>query len=382
MERSIGIMVCETEGEPPFADKSFYAKLCAAGKALDVSVFVFSPGRFDPASRTVIGYSFDCTEQTWVRRKRPMPKLIYDRSFYPDNSRYVSHRTAVHEMQRLSPVRLLGRALSGKWEVQRSLSSDPLLKPFLPATEKLRSIRQLEDWLNDRGEAFLKPDAGTQGKGVLHVYRSEEGLYRMNGRDHDNLVVNERFDSLTALLDNVNRRTKGRQYLLQQYLTLASQSGEAFDIRSLVQKDGTGRWQLTGMAVRRGQPGSVTSNIHGGGVAEEPLPFLQAEFGYRTAQSLALKLNDLSLRIPQTLEGHYGRLAELGIDLGIDRSGNVWIIEVNSKPGRTVFTQMANERAAVSAVSNPIAYARFLLDSATLIRPHWPMLTPQASRKP
>ncbi|WP_409345289.1 YheC/YheD family protein [Paenibacillus sp. MBLB4367] len=382
MERSIGIMVCEMEGEPPFADKSFYAKLCSAGEALGVGVFVFSPGRFDPASGTVTGFTFDLPSQTWSRRKLALPKLVYDRSFYTDSSQYVRHRTAVHELQRLSPIKLLGRSLSGKWEVQRSLAADPLLRPHLPKTERLRSMNQLEGWLNDRGEAFLKPDAGTHGKGALHVSACDDGRFLLTGRDRHNRVVSEGFGTLPKLLEHIGRRTVGSRYLIQQYLTLASQSGDAFDIRSLVQKDGTGRWQLTGMAVRRGQPGSVTSNLHGGGHAEELLPFLQSEFGSRTAQSLALKLHQLSLRISETLEEHYGRLAELGIDLGVDRSGNVWIIEVNSKPGRAVFAQIADERSAASAVRNPIAYARFLLDSATLSRPHWPMLTTQASRKP
>ncbi|MNJ02586.1 Endospore coat-associated protein YheD [compost metagenome] len=54
-------------------------------------------------------------------------------------------------------------------------------------------------------------------------------------------------------------------------------------------------------------------------------------------------------------------MAELGLDLGVERGGRVWIIEVNSKPGRSVFHRLSLEQAGDSADRNPIAYAGHLL---------------------
>ena len=31
----------------------------------------------------------------------------------------------------------------------------------------------------------------------------------------------------------------------------------------------------------------------------------------------------------RTVEGHYGSLGEIGIDIGLDKSGKLWIIECN-----------------------------------------------------
>lgn len=115
------------------------------------------------------------------------------------------------------------------------------------------------------------------------------------------------------------------------------------------------------MAVRRGKLGSLTSNLHGGGRAEAVQPFLESEFGSRTMKRLIGTIETLSYQIPALLEEHHGRLAELGIDFGIDQCGNVWVLEVNSKPGRSVFQQMHDEQASLQSVRNPIMYARYLL---------------------
>jgi hypothetical protein len=117
------------------------------------------------------------------------------------------------------------------------------------------------------------------------------------------------------------------------------------------------------MAVRRGQDGSLTSNLHGGGIAEPAGPFLARQFDAEKARSILSKLRELSVEIPEALENCHGRLAELGIDFGVDIQGNIWILEVNSKPGRSIFTYLEDPQARSKAVTNPIHYARFLLQN-------------------
>ncbi|MNN57292.1 Endospore coat-associated protein YheD [compost metagenome] len=75
----------------------------------------------------------------------------------------------------------------------------------------------------------------------------------------------------------------------------------------------------------------------------------------------------LSKRIPAALEACNGRMAELGLDLGVDRDGRVWIIEANTKPGRSIFRKLGQEKLLLQAERNPIAYACYIL-SRTSIR--------------
>ncbi|HEX7056558.1 MAG TPA: YheC/YheD family protein, partial [Bacilli bacterium] len=98
-----------------------------------------------------------------------------------------------------------------------------------------------------------------------------------------------------------------------------------------------------------------------GGEALEVKRFLEQEKGRAETNRLLREIPSICAEIPQALESRFGRLGELGVDLGIDRDNNVWILEVNSKPGRRVFSLIHNLDAERRAVRNPIQYACFLL---------------------
>ncbi|WP_368784377.1 YheC/YheD family protein, partial [Acinetobacter baumannii] len=61
--------------------------------------------------------------------------------------------------------------------------------------------------------------------------------------------------------------------------------------------------------------------------------------------------------LPTFLEQRHGRLVELGIDIGIDRQGKVWLIEVNSKPGRASFRRIEGGKYYREVRLNPLRYA-------------------------
>jgi glutathione synthase/RimK-type ligase-like ATP-grasp enzyme len=165
------------------------------------------------------------------------------------------------------------------------------------------------------------------------------------------------FSCLQWLLTFIGQRS----YLVQKYLSLQTVDGRAYDIRVLMQKGSDGYWGQTGMAARIGQPTSVTSNLHGGGKGAHVYPMLANQFGPKQAEAIIATITQLSSLIPPLLEQHFGRLVELGLDIGIDQAGTVWIIEVNSKPGRAAACWFTEPFALDHAMSNPMKYARFLL---------------------
>lgn len=361
--RSIGIMACESSGHPPFAEREFYAWLCRVGHRTGMRVFVFSPLAFDPGAGRIRGYTCMTGKDDWIEGVFPLPDILYDRTFLSDNQDRIRYRAAIRRLLAAKPMLMLGRNLNGKWSVYRKLQRDPALQPFLPKTALLTSPRQLLVWLHKEGRLFLKPDTGTHGKGTVRIRTDHPAMYRVQARTLENESIERSFTHFRELWKWLMSFAWGKRYLIQPDLALACSSGEIFDIRSLVQKNGRGLWELTGMAVRVGQHGSITSNLHGGGRAEAALPFLQQEFGQAKARQLVVSIRRLSRLIPPALEASGGRLAELGIDFGIDRHGRIWILEVNSKPGRSIFRELQLEPVRKRAMTNPIAYARYLLQS-------------------
>ncbi|MCE5171278.1 YheC/YheD family protein [Paenibacillus profundus] len=374
-EYALGVLECDSQGSPPFTEAAYCRKLCKIGHKYGVQVVVFSPRWVHWHDLTVSGYVYGT--HGWVQRIVPLPSLLYDRCAYSNSNQYRRTRTAIARLIRDANVTLLGIGLRGKWDVYQSLSKEPFLLDILPRTRLFAGAGSLADQLNEcGGELFLKPHGGTHGKSTLHVRRlfgsdasagnerdaSVLGAYlQLRGRDERNRPIHRTFAHPGEGLKWIARFIGKRKFIVQPYLTLVTQTGEPFDIRILMQKNEKGRWSFTGMAARVGRQHSITSNLHGGGHAVSVVPFLESQFEPEHVQRLVQQLRSYSEIIPPILEARHGRLTEVGLDFGIDREARLWLLEVNSKPGRSVFRQTGEQEAAIKSVENPILYARYVM---------------------
>jgi len=360
---AVGILVARSEGSVPFAESAFCRNLCIMGEREGLEVYVFSPVSVNPDSGLVAGYFYE--DGHWGRKWFSPPDIVYDRYFSHDRKQLNQKQQTLSLLKKNHPFIYLTRSLSGKWAVYRTLGKFSQFTSYLPETVKYQGSSALSEWLQaHRGEAFLKPQLGTQGRRTLHVKMSIFGNeLHITGRTGNNNVINRRFLSLNQGLEWIDKFIGRRPFLLQPYLELTNAEGEPFDIRVLMQKNETGHWEQTGKAARVGRKQSVTSNLHGGGTAHRAIPFLIEQYGSGAGRKIATLIQELAAEIPEALEAHYGRLAELGIDFGVDRKGKVWILEVNSKPGRTSFVKIGDMKSARKSIQNPMGYARYLLHS-------------------
>ncbi len=357
----MGILVAESGNSIPFAEPEFCRKLCIIGSRQGLTIYVFCPSFLRIGRDAVPGYCYENGE--WQHRLFPPPDIVYDRCFTHDQRRQQRKRQALEQLSKHHPFLYLTRGLTGKWRVYQALGKFSKIAPYLPETSPYENSSQLAGWLEKHnGEAFLKPQNGTHGKRTLRVKASSipDGL-KVVGRDGRNNLLRHTFSSRQEGYEWIDRFTKDRSFLLQPYLDLSTSQGEPYDIRVLMQKNDKGDWELTGMAARVGPKHALTSNLHGGGTAHKALPLLSRELGAAAAEEAISLIRKLSMMIPGSLESHFGRLAELGIDYGIDRQGNVWVLEVNSKPGRSSFFQIGDRISARKSIENPILYARHLL---------------------
>lgn len=380
-KRTVGIMTTQTDNHPPFGNLGFYRRLCILGQRSGLIMFVFTPLGIDWTREQVTGYTYDPGLKQWSKRTFPLPSMVYDRCFFTSRHQYDLYRTTLLRLKMHPSVRLLGLGLKDKWTVQQLLHKDGRFDLYLPRTELLGNMRMLAGWLHEHREAILKPLGGSQGRGVLLVRRADPpsadtdtattagAAFTVCGRDRRNRAFTRDFANASSLFGWLRRFVARRSYLLQQYLPLYTKNGYAYDVRALVQKNGAGRWELTGMAVRLGQDGSLTSNLHGGGTVKPAEAFLAKEFGQEVAANILTRLIRLSEDVPAALEACHGRLVELGIDYGIGIDGNIWILEVNSKPGRSIFTFLQDDRAKLAALANPLRYAQYLLRRPDEINP-------------
>jgi glutathione synthase/RimK-type ligase-like ATP-grasp enzyme len=323
----------------------------------------------DCGQSVITAYRWDPNAGIWAADSAPLPDLIYDRAFSSTAGQYREHREAVRRMLAVKPIAFMGRGLPGKLTVLAALAQHEELRPHVPVTLPYLGVRQLLQQLREHGAVVLKPAAGTHGKSVIRIAPHGPNGWHIGGRSRSNRSFTLDIGDLQTLSRWLNRFTAGRTYVLQPYLELTTPDDVPFDVRALAQKDGRGQWNVTGLAVRAGTPGGLTSNLHGGGKAESVSLFLASYVDEAARVRIERKLRTLASVVPKLLERHFGRLAELGIDLGVDRSGNVWIIEVNSKPGRAAFLsgKADDADAGTLSVSRPVSYARYLLTAGHFV---------------
>ncbi|SFI83056.1 YheC/YheD family endospore coat-associated protein [Thermoflavimicrobium dichotomicum] len=358
---TLGVISCfdSPAKSPPFQEALYFKQLAQAGKQLQMHTFIFNPKEVDWSTRTVKGWHI-LPSGKWTSSVQPLPHLIYDRCFYANQKQYLSYKPYILRITQDPHIRLLGRPLSGKWQTYLLLKQNPKLLPFLPPTFPYRSGSSIFSYLQTWPAILLKPNGGSLGCGVIAILKISNG-FLVRGRSKTNQVIQHIFSSKKQLQTWLQHSVQGTRYIIQPFLKLTTSDHRPFDVRILVQKNEKQQWETTGMAVRIGQPLTITSNLHGGGEALALQPFLDQRYSPKTVRHIISQMEQLTKLVPAFIEENHGSLLELGLDIGIDPQGKVWLLEVNSKPGRAIFLKTGNVELRQRAVELPIRYAHSLL---------------------
>ncbi len=361
MNKTLGIIVCYTHNAkgPPFSEAAYFRQLAEEGNRFGISVTVFSPRQINWKTRTVPSWSIDANGQ-WQHSVQPLPSLIYDRCYYLDSRHYLAYKPYVQRIVEDPHIRLLGRALGGKYQTFEILKKSAEIKPFLPLTIRYQTPQDVIRFLHVHSSVLIKPNGGSHGRGVVAITRMGHG-FDVRGRSRFNHAFHHVIKNEEQLKMWVKTFIQDTRYIIQPYLKLHTSDRRPFDLRILVQKNEHGQWETTGMALRIGKADSITSNLHGGGQAVSLRPFLDQNYPRHLVPDILKKIEKVSSIVPPFIEKHHGPLVELGLDVGIDLKGHVWLLEVNSKPGRSVFLKTGELEIRRRAVQLPMLYARSLL---------------------
>ena len=323
-------------------------------------VIVFTPSDVHVSKEQIHALVFDVKDGTWSRKWRAFPNMIYDRCRIQRSQRF---QQLLRFRARYNHLTFLNRPLRNKWTVHQTFSQKSRFRQHMPETLLYHSTADLMRMLKLSPVIYIKPANGTGGRGILRIekLKNSKGMYDIQGRRQDRRIITPRKVTLARLTSIVRQWCLGGRFLVQQGIPLRLPGGRFHDYRLLVQKNGQGEWEMTGMAGRVGAARSVTSNLHGGGHAVKAETLLREWLGSTEKADKAMKDSEkLGLEAAAFLEDSFSTLCELALDLAIDREGKIYVLEVNPKPAREVFARSGDTETYRKALFRPLEYAQWV----------------------
>jgi glutathione synthase/RimK-type ligase-like ATP-grasp enzyme len=224
--------------------------------------------------------------------------------------------------------------MRSKWNKHKILRMTATLRAHLPECSPYKRTT-LHKMLKRHRIVYAKPDNSSLGYGVIRIesgapYILQSGTRRI------------RCKTLTTLSRTLQSLMKKRPYILQQGIELMTYNRRRFDLRVMVQRSKTGQWHVTGDAARLAPARQIITNISAGGSVVPLSGLLPDSISTTGKHDLRKKCEKIALTASQQLARHLPNLRESGVDLAIDRTRRIWILELNTRPDTKMFNRLAD----------------------------------------
>ncbi|MDR1616678.1 MAG: YheC/YheD family protein [Syntrophomonadaceae bacterium] len=346
------------EGEKPTSVNSELIYLGRLAAALPGQIYLFMPLDIDWEYEIVKGYTFAGGSDKWAVSYYPLPDVIYDRI----TSRAAENRQNIKQIKerlyKLPYLKYFNPAFLDKWDVHQRLCRNGKILPYLPETLELNEYN-LDYMLKKHQILYIKPNNGSQGRGIIRAKLEPEGAIKYSAGKSGG--INNRAGNAAEFMKKTEKQRASKGYIIQQGLNLLRYNKNFFDLRIIFQKNGRGIWQISKRFVRLAPKGSAITNLSNGGTVEISKKVLSKVLvNLDSVENKNKQIDKLCLMVAETLEKNSNHVfGELGLDIGLDKNGWPWLIEVNSKPRKTTISDYS-QAIMEKSFRRPLEYATFL----------------------
>ncbi|NLO22438.1 MAG: YheC/YheD family protein [Syntrophomonadaceae bacterium] len=340
------------------AELSYLSRI---GKGMRAMVYIFLPSGINWNSRTVKGYNYRLLsgdKGVWESSLYPLPDVVYNRISSRKSEIRESVQSTLQRLSELEYCQVFNPSYLNKWQVYQTLCQNWGLIPHLPETRRLNE-ENLSYMIERYGVLYLKPSNGSLGIGIIKVRKQVDSTLKFTVYSKGR--INGSSNSANQLLKKTSGYRKGKPYIVQQGLDLSRYHGSVFDLRIIFQKNGQGEWQI-GKKFARLAPGkSSISNLSRGGRVITSRVLMKTLYKKKALiEEKNAGIKELCLKVATTLDtASAGSFGELGLDIGIDKKGWLWLIEVNSKPRKTTSTD-TSQIIMRNSFKRPLEYGAYL----------------------
>ncbi|MFA6436868.1 MAG: YheC/YheD family protein [Candidatus Paceibacterota bacterium] len=372
-KETVGIIVHKYENPNIFSvpygeQNNFFNELLIEAKKINLELFIFQPKDINWKKKTI--KTFVNINNNFIEKEMPLPDIVYDRMFSKTAQEIEIFKEVHKKFNQLNILIVNSRKFikltCNKWEFYQLLYKNKFFRPYLPKTF-LYEINIAKHLLKKCRAVILKPKYGGLGTGIISVIKKNFILpiYIIEYQTKNNSIhkkykkFNISLKTISSLIEKGWKRGGG--YIVQEKLTVAQYQKRVFDLRVMMQKTKKG-WSVSGIGGRVAPLKGFLANIHAGGTIENGVDIIKNVFPKKSTIILR-KIKKLSVALASYLEKSTGPAIEMGVDCILDKRGNIWIIEVNSKPSRFIFSRKDMLHLRKKMILRPLLYMKWLIEN-------------------
>ncbi len=316
-------------------------------------IVVFALDKVNRADRFIEGYCYNPIHNCWQEGRFPYPASIY-------RMIGLSEEWKNHFLSAIGD-KIFNNRYFNKWQMYQWFSDDSALNPYIPYTTLYHSPQDVFDMLEKFQKVYIKPVSGLRGRGIVRIGMENQSFIFKYHENQKNCYVT--LESLSKAGDYIQKRFAHGRYLIQQAVDLLEHKGGVVDFRCVVQKNQSNAWVCRAIIGRAGGKDSIVSNISSGGSAfpaEELLGEVSAT-SEKSILDMKKEIAALAWNVCNTLDEYGINCGTLGLDIGVDNEGHLWLIEINNRdPDPTIALDVHDQELYHALKTGPLFYAKFL----------------------
>jgi glutathione synthase/RimK-type ligase-like ATP-grasp enzyme len=349
----IGILACQKEKDLTKRMLKEIALNTMDYGRIHGAIIAFSLEKVNKENHIIEGYCYNPEKEAWEKGIFPYPLSIYRRS-------RLSDQWENHFLPLIGDTTFNNYSFD-KWDMHKWFSQEREIAKHMPRTIVYSKKKDLYDMLDNYGVVYVKPIWGMKGFGVIRVNKEENKLrfrYREDGNNID-LQLEEQKE----IDETLEKLFSSGDCIIQQGIELISYDGGLVDFRCVMQKNEVCKWECSSIIARVGANASVVSNVSSGGAALPAMDFIKDALASSHLEAFTIKegLISLCMKICNALDSYGYNFGTLGLDIGVDKDKNIWLIEVNNRrPHPGIALRASDIQSYYTILTTPLRYAKAL----------------------
>ncbi|OWR29855.1 hypothetical protein CDO73_12270 [Saccharibacillus sp. O23] len=282
----------------------------------------------------------------WIKKRFPYPDVVYDKTRRKGVGKFDE---AYRKLEGVPISHTLRGFSMNKSKVYNLIRENKELKPYLIPFLTLKDADRALAFVEKHRRVIFKPNGSAQGSKTMTLEQKGD-VFELFDQEYLHRFSREQIQGILEMLVT-------KKYFAQKLIESVTPQGHPFHVRAHLSKNGENRWIVSYHSIGL----SLTPHVR---ISNTPLTyratstwedFLINQFNEKADGPTAARIDAFALKTVEYLEQAIdGQFHEVGLDMGIDPDGGIWIFEAGIGNTGTSYYQM---QAALPA----IAYVLYLL---------------------